>query len=84
MEEHNATIPYFAHESMMARAERTIKRLWVLCIILIALCAISNFAWLKYEMSFEDEVTTQEITQDVDTGTGDAIINDGVHVNGKS
>ena len=77
-------IPFFAHESTMARAERTIKRLWVLCIILIALCAISNFAWLRYEMSFEDEVTTQEITQDVDTGTGDAIINDGVHINGKS
>ena len=85
MDENSYTMmPYFAHESMMARAERTIKRLWVLCIILIALCAISNFAWLKYEMSFEDEVTTQEITQDVDTGTGDAIINDGVHVNGES
>ena len=85
MDENSYTMmPYFAHESTMARAERTIKRLWVLCIILIALCAISNFAWLKYEMSFEDEVTTQEITQDVDTGTGDAIINDGVHINGKS
>ena len=74
-------IPFFAHESMMARAERTIKRLWVLCIILIALCAISNFAWLRYEMSFEDV----EVTQDVDSGSyGDAIINDGVHINGES
>lgn len=86
MEENKSTttIPYYVHESGMARAERTIRRLWILCIILIALCAVSNYAWLRYEMSFEDVVTTQEITQDVDTGTGDAIINDGVHVNGKS
>lgn len=75
----------YVYESAMARAERTIKRLWILCIILIALCAVSNYAWLKYEMSFEDVVTTQEITQDVDSGSfGDAIINDGVHINGES
>lgn len=71
----------YVYESAMARAERTIKRLWMLCIILIALCAVSNYAWLKYEMSFEDV----EITQDVDSGSyGDAIINDGVHYNGES
>lgn len=71
----------YVYESAMARAERTIKRLWILCIILIALCAVSNYAWLKYEMSFEDV----EITQDVDSGSyGDAIINDGVHYNGES
>ena len=71
----------YVYENAMARAERTIKRLWILCIILIALCAVSNYAWLKYEMSFEDV----EITQDVDSGShGDAIINDGVHYNGES
>lgn len=71
----------YVYESAMARSERTIKRLWILCIILIALCAVSNYAWLKYEMSFEDV----EITQDVDSGSyGDAIINDGVHYNGES
>ena len=84
MEDNDYTmIPFFAHESMMARTERTIKRLWVLCIVLIAICAVSNLAWLKYEMSFEDVETT--ITQDVDSGSyGDAIINDGVHINGES
>lgn len=83
MEDKNEMIPYYAHESMMARAERTIKRLWVLCIILIVLCAASNYAWLRYEQSFEDVETT--ITQDVDSGSyGDAIINDGVHINGES
>lgn len=71
----------YVYESAMARSERTIKRLWILCIILIALCAISNYAWLKYEMSFEDVVTT--VTQDLDSDSGDAIINDGVHINGE-
>jgi len=78
-------IPYLAHEGDMARQERTIKRLWVLCIILILLLAGSNAAWFYYENQFEDAVTTtQTVTQDVDTGNGAAIINDGVHVNGES
>jgi len=78
-------IPYLAHEGDMARQERTIKRLWILCIILILLLAGSNAAWFYYENQFEDVVTTtQTVTQDVDTGDGAAIINDGVHVNGES
>lgn len=83
--EENKTIPYYAHEGMMARMERTIRRLWILCIILILLLAGTNAAWLWYEMQFEDVVTTNEITQDVNSdGGGDAIVNDGVHINGKS
>ncbi len=79
------TIPYLVHEGDMARQERTIKRLWILCIILILLLAGSNAAWFYYENQFEDVVTTtQTVTQDVDTGDGTAIINDGVHVNGES
>lgn len=78
-------IPYFCHEGDMARAERTIKRLWILCILLIVLLVGTNFAWIYYENQFMDEVTTtQTVTQDVDTGDGTAIINDGVHVNGES
>ena len=65
MEEKHGSIPYYAHEGMMARMERTIKRLWVLCIILIALLAITNGAWIWYENQFEEVVTTSEITQDV-------------------
>ena len=78
-------IPYFAHEGMMARMERTVKRLWILCIILIVLLASTNCAWIWYEMQFEDVVTTTEVTQDVDSDDGgDAVINDGVHINGES
>jgi hypothetical protein len=82
MEQQN--IPYFAHEGIMARMERTIKRLWVLCIILIILLAGTNAAWIYYENSFEDVVST-EISQDVNSDDGgNAIINDGVHINGES
>ena len=75
-------IPYAAHEGAMARMERTIRRLWVLCIILIVLLTATNCAWIFYESQFEDVVTTNEITQDVNSNDGgNAIINDGVHIN---
>lgn len=81
MEQSN--IPYFAHEGIMARMERTNRRLWIICIILIILLAATNGAWLWYESQFVDEVTT--VTQDVDSSDGgDATINDGVHINGES
>lgn len=86
MEQNNEVkmIPYFAHEGMMARMERTVKRLWILCIILIILLAGTNGAWIYYDNQFMDEVTTTEVTQDVDSGEGgDAIINDGVRINGE-
>ena len=85
MDKNTPMISYAAHEGMMARMERTIRRLWILCIILILLLAGTNAAWIWYEMQFEDVVTTNEITQDVNSdGGGDAIVNDGVHINGKS
>lgn len=46
------TVPYIVHESMMARQERTIKRLWILVILLILLLFGSNAAWIWYESQF--------------------------------
>lgn len=80
MEQQN--ISYFAHEGIVARLERMNRRLWVLCIILILLLAGTNGAWIYYESQFTDETLT--VTQDVDSGDGDAIVNDGVHINGES
>lgn len=54
------TIPYFAHEGIVARMERANRRLWILCIVLIILLAGTNAAWIYYETSFEDIVVTQE------------------------
>lgn len=66
-------VPYIVHEGAMARQERTNKRLWIVVIILIAALILSNAAWIYRETQFET-VETKEVTQDIDTGDGDAIV----------
>lgn len=58
----DTNIPLAAHESAMARAERTTRRLCALILTLILLLFASNLAWILYEGSFEDE--TQIVTQE--------------------
>ena len=83
--EEQKMIPYFCHEGDMARAERTIKRLWILCILLILLLVGSNASWIYYESQFQDEVTTsQEVTQDNDNGVNNFVGGDGVITNGQT
>lgn len=36
------TVDYIVHESITARMERTIKRLWVVCLVLIGLLTASS------------------------------------------
>ena len=68
--ERKTEVPYIMHESAMARHERTIKRLWILLIILVLALVGSNLAWVMYEQSFEDI----SVEQEVDTGEGDAFV----------
>ena len=63
-----ANVPYVAHESAMARAERQSKRLVAIIILLILLLVGSNIGWLVYESQFEDYVITQEVEQEADNG----------------
>ncbi len=71
MEEKNQlTVSYLAYESSMARLERIIKRLWILCIICFVALIGTNAAWLYYESQFKKF----EITQDVDSGFAPAVI----------
>ena len=73
-------VPYVVYEGALVRADRTNRRLWILCIILALMLLGTNLAWVAYESQFEDVTTT--ITQDVDAEDGgNAIINDGVHIN---
>ncbi len=60
----NKMIPYIAFESATSRQERTIKRLWILCLVLIIALLGTNAGWIYYESSFEDVVVTQEATAD--------------------
>jgi MFS-type transporter involved in bile tolerance (Atg22 family) len=64
-------VEYVVHEGMMARLERTIKRLWILLILLVVLLVGTNIAWIVYEAQFEDVVITAE--QQVDTGSNYAV-----------
>lgn len=55
---------FYIHDAYMAQAERREKRLWILCIIIFLVCAISNFCWICYENQFD--VIEQEVTQETD------------------
>jgi hypothetical protein len=65
-------IPFVVHEADMTRMERTNRRVWILCIILIALLFATNAGWLYYESQFQYFENTVE--QEVDTGEGDATV----------
>lgn len=76
-------VPYVVFESELARLERIIHRQFVLIVIAVLLLVGTNAYWIYYESKFQ-EITTTEVTQDVDSGDGgDAIINDGVRINGE-
>lgn len=57
-------VPYIVHESDMARQERTIKRLWVICIMLLLALLITNACWIYYESQWM-EVGSTELMQDI-------------------
>lgn len=76
-------IPFIAHESAMARMERTNKRLWIVVIILALMLFGSNLAWTIYESQWEVYETT-EVTQENENGYNSFIGNDGDIYNGKT
>ena len=67
------SIPFIAHESVVATLERTIKRLWILALALIFLLVGTNALWIWYESRFEDVVITQDVAQDAENGTNNFI-----------
>lgn len=70
----------YVFEAQMARLERTIKRLFILCLVLIAVAVGTNIFWIHYEMQFEDIVVTQENAD----GYNNYIGNDGDITNGEA
>lgn len=80
-------VPYVVHESAMARMERTIKRLWILILVLIALLATSNVAWLIYEVQFdvvEETAEEYEVNQEANGGSNNSVINGGTIGDGET
>ena len=76
-------VPYLVHEMEMARAERTIKRLWITTLVLIFMLVGTNAAWMYYESQWET-VESWDITQENDGGYNNYIGNDGDIVNGEA
>jgi hypothetical protein len=78
----DTNVPYIVHEEITVKLERTIKRLWILCIIIFITFVLSNCLWIWYESQWQyvDTTTTNEISQEIDSeGTatiGDININD--------
>ena len=67
-EQYAEPVPFIVHEGTMARAEITIKRLWITILLLIALLVGTNGMWIWFESQFEYSQTTQEVTQESNHG----------------
>lgn len=63
-------ISYYAHEAEVARQERHTKRLWILVIVMIVYCAVMTGLYIYEKTQYE----TIEVTQEVDTGEGNATV----------
>ena len=79
-EQPSETVPFIVHEGMMARAERTAKRLWITILLLIVLLVGSNAGWIWYQSQFEDIA----ISQENEDGYNNFIGNDGDIFNGET
>lgn len=58
---------------LAALAERTIKRLWVIILLLVLLLFGSNLAWIVYESQYQTVSVTQEVEQDADSGSNNFV-----------
>lgn len=88
IENAGVTIPYFAHESEMTRAERHIKRMWIALIVCIMLIFASNALWLwvwnSYEYYTEEYIYTQDGEGNNIIGDDNQITNNGVNDGAKA
>ena len=58
---------------LAALAERTIKRLWIIILLLVVLLFGSNIAWSVYLQQFQTVTVTQEVEQDADSGSNNFV-----------
>lgn len=65
MTEEKTAVPFVVFESTKSTMERTVRRLWILILVLLLLLFGTNAAWLWYESQFTDETITQDVLQEV-------------------
>lgn len=83
-QKHAEPVTYLAFESMKASLERTIRRLWILAIILIILLFGTNAAWIYYESQWEVYETTVEAEQITDGGGSNYAVGGDIYGEAKS
>ena len=71
----NRNVPYYAFEAVLSRMERTIRRLWILAIILVVLLLATNIGWLWYESQFEEV----SISQEADSGSNNYAVGGNIY-----
>ena len=81
METSRPPVPYMAHEGMLVRMERQIKRLWVALIVAIIALVACNLAYLWYLNQYD--FVSYEISS-ADGGNANYIGQDGDIYNGES
>lgn len=64
------TISRYFFEETVARMDIAHRRVWILCIVLALLLTASWIGFFVYESQYEDI----SVSQDVDTGDGDAFV----------
>lgn len=76
-----APVPYIAHEGMLVRMERQIKRLWIALIVAIVALVACNLAYLWYLNQYD--FVSYEVSS-ADGGNANYIGQDGDIYNGES
>lgn len=85
MEQYNISepmVPYYVHEGILARNERTIKRLIVALIVAIAVILAGNGLWLYVWMQYDYSSSNSSVEIDGEDGIANYIGNNGDISNG--
>lgn len=72
-QEQDEKVSNISFESMKATMERTVKRLWIVILVLIVLFVGTNVFWIWRDSQFET-VNETKVTQDVKAENGSAYL----------
>lgn len=70
-------VDYLVYEQSQVRSDRVNRRSFIIIIVLIVALVGTNAGWIYYENQFTDVTTTYTQQAEVDTGSGNAFINNG-------
>ena len=70
-------VPYIVHESITARMERQIKRLFIIVLFLIVTLVATNIAWFSYKIQFRtvESIEEYKVERESEKGINNSTIN---------